>query len=458
VAELLELTEGVLVHAEPGEEVEAYAVHRTMTTVQAGTGGIVRHVGRAETRGVGVRLLTNSRMGYASTADLSRAGLSATVVRARDNAAAADPDEAVALAAPEPVTEKARLWDDALAQTSLETKIGLATDLATRVTTIDSRVRSIDTAEYYDEQLVTAVASSHGIRSEDRHGYAELSTDATGEGKAGNVSDYGYWFGRDPTLIDVAKLAEEAVFRTVRLLGDAVERPVNGAVVLDRAVVGALLAAIGRACSGGALASGRSAFAGLHESVVAASEVDLVDDGLCPAAPEATLVDDEGVPRRCTPLIREGQLVGALHTTTTARAIGGNARTTGSARRMTHKSAPRAAPTALMLSPTGTLSELLAAAGDVTYLQQLSGSHSGISSITGRVDVGAMGFRLHAGEPAGRLPTTPVSTSLKAFLASIIMVADDLHAVPGSPVVAPTVLVDAGYLGSRGLNRDSLNR
>ncbi|MDQ3166676.1 MAG: hypothetical protein M3Q17_11080, partial [Actinomycetota bacterium] len=102
MAELLKLAEGVLARAAPGEELEAYAVHRTVTTVQAGTGGVIRHVGRAETRGVGVRLLTNARMGYASTADVSSDGLTTTVTRARQNATAGDPDEAVALPTPEP--------------------------------------------------------------------------------------------------------------------------------------------------------------------------------------------------------------------------------------------------------------------------------------------------------------------------------------------------------------------
>jgi len=449
VAELLELAERVLGHTADGEELEAYAVHRTVTTVQAGTGGVIRQVGRAETRGVGVRLLTNARMGYASTADVSSDGLTTTVIRARQNATAGDPDEAVALPTPEPVSATTVLWDKALQRTSLETKIGLATHLARRVVGIHSQIRSIDTAEYYDEQVLTAVASTCGVRSEDRQGFAELSTDAIGQAAGGNVADYSYWCGRDPTSVDVDSLAQEAVSRTGRLMGQLGERrPTDAAVVLDRAVVGVLLAAVGRACSGGALSSGRSAFAGLHGSLVAASEVDLADDGLCPAAPAAALVDGEGVPRRRTDLIRAGVLVGALHSVTTARAIGGNARTTGNARRMTHKSPPRAAPAALVLRPTCSLQELLAVAGEATYLQQVSGSHSGISSITGRVNVGGIGFLLHDGQPSSRLATISVATSLQAFLSSILMVADDVQAVPGSPVVASTVLCAPSWLAS----------
>ncbi len=448
MGELLELAETVLTRAARGEQLEAYAVHRTETTVQAGTGGVVRRVGRAETRGLGVRLLSNARMGYASTADLSPEGLSDTVLRARHNASAADPDEAVALPEPEPAGESGPQWDESLGRTPLDIKIGLAADLANRVTRIDPRIRSLDTAEYADELLVTAVASTLGVQSEERHGYAELSTDAIGSMADGSVSDHSYAFSRDSAAFDVDALAGEAVLRTSRLMGSAAAHPVRSFVVLDSDVVGALLAAVGRACSGGPLSSGRSAFADLSGTLVAASEVDLADDGLCRGAAGASLVDGEGVPRRRTQLIGHGTLVGALHTTTTARASGGNARATGNAHRMTHRSPPQAAPVALVLDATCSVGELFAAAGDAAYLQQLSGSHSGISPLTGRINVGATGCRVRGGEFGGRLPTMALATSLHKFLSSIVMIADDLHAVPGYPVVASTVLCSPDWLDS----------
>ncbi len=447
MGELLKVAQAVLGGARQGEELEAYAVHRTSTTVQAGTGGVIRHVGRAETRGVGVRLLAHGRMGYASTADLSREGLAATVARAHDNTAAADVDEAVALPGRQPSAgATTSLWAEALERTPLETKIGLAADLARRVTTLDARIRSIDTAEYSDERVVTAVASTRGVASEDRRGYAELSADAIAESCDGDVSDYGYWCGRDPAGIDVDALAGEAVERTVRLLGRPTGRSSGAAVVLDRAVVGALLAAVGRGCSGGALSSGRSVFAGRRGESVAATGVTVVDDGRHPAAPAASRLDDEGVPRRRTELVREGVLVGALHTTTTARAVGGAATSTGNARRATHKAPPAAAPSAVMLQPTCPLPELLSAAGDAIYLQQLAGAHSGISPVTGRVTAGATGVRWLRGQPAGRLATVPVATSLTAVLASILMVGDDIRPVPGTPVLASTVLCSPVWL------------
>ena len=118
----------------------------------------------------------------------------------------------------------------------------------------------------------------------------------------------------------------------------------------------------------------------------------LLDDGLCVASPNAAGYDDEGVRRRRNELFRDGMLVGALHSTTTARAMGGGAETTGNAVRPSHKSAPRAAPAAPILQPTGSLGELFATAEEATYLAQLSGTHSGINPVSGRVNVGVSAY------------------------------------------------------------------
>lgn len=444
--DLIDVADHVLAHNLPGEQMEAYVLHRIATTVQVGAGAVVRHVGRAETRGVGVQVIANSRMGYASTADLSPAGLAKAVSRARANGLAADRDESAVLPQPQEAPDPQSLWHVALAGTSMEAKIQIATELADRVTRVDPQIRSLDTAEYHDEQLTVAIASTQGVRAEHRRGYAEVFVDALGESTDGAVGDYAYWCGRDPTSIDVESLAAAAVARTTRLLSARAIGPVDGPVVLDGSVVAAFLVAVGRACSGGPLSSGRSAFAGLQGTAVGAETVTLVDDGLLPAAPGAAVIDDEGVPRSRTNLVSRGVLVGALHSTATAAAFGGSARSTGNARRSTHKSPPRAAPTALFLEPNCGRAELFAQPGEAVYLQQLSGSQSGISSITGRVNVGGAGYLMRDGQPAGRLPNMSAATTLTAFLAAIQLVADDAQPVLRQPVVAPTVLCSPGWL------------
>lgn len=418
-------------------KLEAYVEHRVVTTVQAGTGGSLRHVGRADTLGIGIRAVNGDHVGYASTADVTDAGIEAVVARARANGQVSDPDPAGArVAVPGDGATVEGLCLAPLVSMPLHRKVALAKDLASQVTSRDSRVRGIDTAEWRDDHRRVAVCSTDGISVGYESAFAELSCDALGEDAHGDANDYSYWWGRDPGAVDVDFLADEAVRRTVRLLGRQATAPGVEMIVLDPSVVGVILDAVGRALTGGALGNRRSPFAGRHGEQVAADFVTLVDDGTHSDAPAAAPYDDEGVPRRRTTLIDNGIVTGALHSCATAASFGEGS-STGNARRASHKAAPRAAPTTLRLQSHLPRS---VAGGDRVYVQQLTGSGTGISSVTGRVSLGGVGYLSRDGEPAGRLPTLPIATTLTAILREFAAIGDDPVVVPGQPVLAPTVL------------------
>lgn len=437
------LADRILGAARASEELEVFAVHRIATTVQAGTGGVVRHVARAETRGMGIRLIGDQRMGYASTSDLGDESLTLTLDRARTNAQLSDPDEAHQLPLPSGNPLAAPALPGAADPLPLPDKVALVRRFARQVTEIDPRVRAIDMAEYRDERAEVTIASTRGVRVREVREYAELWCEALAEDEHGMTGDYGYWCGRDPADVDLEQLALTAVYRAVRLLGPTAPVDRSLPVVLDRDVIAAFLAAVGKACTGGALASGRSPFARSDGADVAASCVTLVDDGTAGPSPASAAYDDEGVPRQRTELISAGRLIGAIHNTSAAIGFGGRAQSTGNARRSTYKVAPRTAPTTLHLLPTDSRPSLLTDVGDAVYIQQLAGAGPGINAVTGRVDVGCVGWRLSDGVPVGRIPSTPLATSLSAMLCAITAVGNDAEQVPFTPVSAPTVLCEA---------------
>ncbi len=440
MTELPDIVAGAVDHARGDEEVEAYAVHCISTTIQAGTDAAIRHVSRAETRGVGVRVIRDARLGYASSSDLSPEVVRATVERARMNADASDRDEAQALPSDGPLEPAAEQPNNMLVDAPLDDKLALVIEVARRVVALDARVRALDTVEYHDEQKTVAIASTRDVHTVDQAGYVEIWADALGEDSSGRAGDYAYWLGRSLELFEPEKLAAEAVDRTVRLLGPVSSRHLGIPVVLDRNVVADLLTAVGKGLSGGPVSSGRTPFAGSAGHKVAATCVNLADDGRSSASLAAAAFDDEGVPRRRTRLIDNGLMSGVLHSTVTARAVGDGARSTGNAWRTSHKSVPHAAASCLMLTPTGKLTEILSNLPEAVYIQQLSGSRAGINAVTGRIDVGGIGWLMRDGQPAGPVKTVPMSTSLSEFLGAIEAIADDAAQVPFTPAAASTVV------------------
>ena len=100
--ELLALARGVLDAAKPGEAVEVYAAWGRETEVKVYEGE-VESLTSAESSGVGVRVISEGRLGYAYAADPDRAELAELVERARTNAALAAPDDGNVLPEPRPI-------------------------------------------------------------------------------------------------------------------------------------------------------------------------------------------------------------------------------------------------------------------------------------------------------------------------------------------------------------------
>jgi predicted Zn-dependent protease len=428
-----------------GEEIEAYGVHRRVTAIQAETGGAIRQVDQAETLGIGVRLISGQRSGYASTTDLAKFGLSRCVEQARAHAELSNPQPANRLAAASSNATLSASSNETptAASAELADRLALATDLARTATNIDPRVRVIDNATCRDERTLVEIASTTGLHVQQRRSFVELWVDVVGDDGSVTASGSAYQWAAAHSDCDPRRVAAEAVDRAVRLLGPRVDVPADTPVVCSPDVAAAFIAAAGRALVAPLVRSGRGPLAGGLGSTVGSPSVRLVDDGLHPSSKRAGFFDDEGVARHTTPLIERGVVVGMLQSSATTR---DDEMSTGNAFRGSYKSQPDVAPTTLVLDPTGTVSELMTGAPVLVYVQQMTGDRSGISAVSGRVDIAVAGYVLGDGGVVGAFAAMPVSSTLRDVLQAIDAEGDDARPVFGSPALSPTLRLCAGCL------------
>ena len=133
---------------------------------------------------------------------------------------------------------------------------------------------------------------------------------------------------------------------------------------------------------------------------MAAPFVTLVEDPTDARSWGASPVDAEGLATRRVPLIEAGVLRGFVHSTWTARRMGTHS--TGSAVRAGFKSTPTAGCRAVALTPGDrAAAALLADVGDGVLVQEVSGLHSGVNPISGRLLDRSRG-PAHPGRRAGR--------------------------------------------------------
>ena len=437
--DLHELCAAAVEAATGDEAVEAYAEESRHTEASA-LRGEIEGLTFAESRGVGVRLIAGGRLGYAYAADPTPDEVREAVRRARENAMLAEPDEFNVLAAPVAAAPIDELYRADQADIPTDRKVALALDLERRAISIDPRASKIDAAQIGDAVSRVAIASTSGVQAE----YAR--TDAwcvvVSLAVEGDETQTGFSFtiGRGIDDLGWESIADEAVGRAVRMLGATKPPTAKVPIVLDQFAAMSFLGVLAGALSAEAVLKQRSLFASMVGEQVGSELFTLVDDGTLTIGPAASPFDDEGVPTGRTELFTRGTLNGFLHNTYTAARTGGDARSTGNAKRGGYKSTPGVGTSNFYLD-AGELSfdELLLKAEGGVLIQDVSGVHSGANPISGEFSVGATGMRIAGGALGEPLREMTVASTLQDMLAGITGVGSDLRFF--SSVGTPSILI-----------------
>ncbi len=445
-SELLELGERVMAMAASGEQLEAVVVRGTDTEVRVYEGDI-ESLSSAQSQGVGIRVISEGRQGFAYAGTFDPDVLAETLAEARDNAGFGTPDEYQGLAEPDGVEPAAlELWSDELAAFPTDDKVDMALELERAVRAADHRISGIESAEYVDSISEGAIVTSTGIRSYGRETGCYLSVYAMASEGDETQTGFGFSVGRQPGELDVARAASEAAERATRMLGAVKPASERLTIVLDPWVTAQFLGILGYALNGEAVLKGRSLFADRLGETVASPLVTLVDDPTDARAFTATEADGEGLATRRNLLIEAGQLRQFVHNSYTGRRMG--TRSTGSAVRG-FKSTPSVGCMATYLLPgERSAQELIASVGEGVLVQEVSGLHSGVNPISGDFSTGAEGLRIRGGELAEPVREFTIGSTLQRMLQGITAVGSDLEWLPMSSAGVSLVIDEVTISGS----------
>lgn len=449
-SELQVIADRVVAQAKPGEQVEAFVTRGGETDVRIYQGA-VEHFVSAQSEGVGIRIISAGRTGFAYAGTLAESAIAEVLAEARDNVQFGEPDQFSALAEPDGVaiTEQS-LWNETLADYPTERKIELAKELEQLAAGQDPRVR-VDDSNYTDAYGESAVASTTGIRMSGRENgcYVSVSTLADdGEGDdAETQTGFGFSVGRSPDEFDLDKAAREAAERATRLLGATKPASKRTTVVLDPMVTAQFLGVISSTLNGEAVVKGRSLFADRLGDDVASSLVTFIDDPTNPQAYTATDVDGEGLAARRNVLIQDGVLQQFVHNSYSARRAG--TVSTGNATRGGFAGTPGVGCLAMSLVPgTRSQAELIADIDDGLLVQSVQGLHSGVNPISGDFSTGAAGLLITNGTVGAPVREFTIASTLQRMLLDIVEIGGDLDWLPMRASGMSLVISDITMSGS----------
>jgi PmbA protein len=446
VSDLLDIADRVIAQARPGEQLEAFVSRGGDTEVRVYQGE-VEHFVAAQAEGIGIRVISEGRTGFAYAGTLDEAAVAEVLAEARDNVQFGTVDEWAGLAEPDgvAVTDQ-ELWNDELAQFPTDRKIELAKELERLTLAVDPRVR-IDDSNYADGSGEAAVATTTGIRQWGRENGCYVSISTLADDGDETQTGFGFSVGRSPAMFDLERAATEAADRATRLLGATKPPSKRTTVVLDPFVTAQLLGIISSTLNGEAVVKGRSLFKDRLGDEVAPAFVSLIDDPTNPLAYTATDVDGEGLAARRNALIDHGVLRQFTHNSYSARRAG--TVSTGNAVRGGFAGTPGVGALALSLVPGArSQAELIADIDDGLLVQSVTGIHSGVNPISGDFSTGAAGLLISHGQLGAPVREFTIASTLQRMLLDIAEVGGDIDWLPMRAAGVSLVIRDVTMSGA----------
>ena len=218
-AELLAIGDRIVAMAKTGEQVEVVVGRSSSTEVRVYEGDI-EQLASATSAGIGVRVISDHRQGFAYAGSLDEDVLAETLAEARDNATFATPDEWLGLAEPDGVAiPDLDLYREALLKAPTDAKIDLAMELERALRAEDPRISGVESADYADGVSEGAVVSTTGIRAYGSETSCYVAASCVAQDGDDTQTGFGFSVGRSLEDLDVTVAAADASRRATRLLG-----------------------------------------------------------------------------------------------------------------------------------------------------------------------------------------------------------------------------------------------
>lgn len=340
-----------------GEYADLYFEYRTTSSVNLEE-SIIKTATRGISVGVGVRVLSGEKTGYAFSDDLSRDKIEKAALTAAHIAATAEKTGSIGISG-SVAAHNLYPVEQPTIDLDVNQKIALVQEADTTARAYDPRIKQV-IVNYADELKRVLIATSRGQVATDDQPLSRLSVFCIAS-ENGKRADGAYGGGGRVGLDFFQKIHSPAYFareaaRQAVLQLSAIDCPAGTMeVVLGPGWPGILLhEAIGHGLEADFNRKKISAFSGLIGKRVASDLCTVVDDGTIPSRRGSLNVDDEGTPTHQTILIENGILRGYMQDWLSSKLM--KMEPTGNGRRenYTHIPMPRMTNTFMMpgnLSP-----------------------------------------------------------------------------------------------------------
>ncbi len=384
--------------------------------------GKVDHFERAESGGLGVRVISDGRAGLAYTELLDAGSIEETLQAAAEATKHLSRQEGVELSDWPAAPGINGLEAPGIAKLSVDRKIEMALAAEEAARSAGKEIVNVPWAGYGETSREVYLVNTAGLERTKKRGSAQIYVQALAARGEDRKTYLDFCFARKPEELDPEKLGSTAGETAISILG--ADQPISGRtniVFCPRAFAG-LLGMFSSQFSGRSAEEKRTPLAGRVGEKIGSEMLTVLDDGTMPGAPASRSFDDEGVPTAPMAVIENGVFKAFMHTTETARRAG--TEPTGHGVRG-FRSSPQVAPSNLTI-PAGnaTAAELRAGAG-IEILAITGGA--GANPISGEFSLPMVGFLLKDGKRSTPVHNFTVAGSFESMLAGVAGTGSDFE-------------------------------
>ncbi|MCK4333591.1 TldD/PmbA family protein [candidate division WOR-3 bacterium] len=328
--------------------------------------------------GIGLRVIKNKRLGFASDNNLDEANFDELCTKALALASANLTDKFQIIPEPRKLSALKGLYDPKLAELPLKEVIAMAKRLLKAAKDYDRRV-TVDSGGVFVNTGEKAIFNSNGLAASEQ----ESSIIAMIMGMArdkNEVSSFDFQFDGSLRLtgIEIESLAKRFAQNVIRSLGAKPVRSFTGTVLFSpHAVAETLLGPILSSINANNVQKGMSKLAGKTGKRIASTKLTIQDDGLLAGGLSSSAFDREGQPHRKLSIIKDGKLATYLYNSYTANREG---RTSTGHAAGNYSSLPGISTTNLILKPgDATKAELIREIKEGILVTRFSGNTNPVS-------------------------------------------------------------------------------
>ncbi|MEW6556466.1 MAG: TldD/PmbA family protein [Elusimicrobiota bacterium] len=403
-------------------------------------------------QGIGLRIIKNSRTGFAYTNNFSDSVIDDLVLLAEQNRELMPEDEYNTIASPTKINTELDISDETFRKIPIDKKINILKNME-RFALSNKKIRSIAKAGYSESSGETYIVNSNRVAYISRgtffsYGISCVASDGSeGRGKEGECGEI--QVGGESTIkrifndIDFETTTSQAVRNAVDLLGAKRIKTGSYPVIFNQNVGCDFLGLFSASFSAFAVQKNVSLLKERINQKVCSEKLSIIDDGTLTNGVATSSFDDDGIPTQKTIIIENGVLKNYIHNLYTAKKD--NTKSTGNASRgYSGLSVPEATNLYIQQSET-ILDSLLKKMGRGLYITETMGMHNA-DAVSGEFSVGVNGFYVENGEKKFPVHGVTIAGNILDLFDNILDIGNDLkfYGSIGSPSLLINQLSVAG--------------